>query len=261
MRGDMSEVIIERPRVGSHRRFVRRHRRIDDKTTTRLDPDKLIAQIGLKRAAAENARRKYLNENLKPLLRYLERQVNRPWNKVWSEICANLKTTSTVQQHVRDHIKDFVAIDAVSKDGKLWVKRWGRLVPLSDTWFSLYVDPRTGILRPNKQRKTRRQVRRAMEVAEATERAARMRAIGPDVQLHLLDDGAWWEVRLDSLRARYDGYAARWTDKPYREDVVYRANLTRLRPSELYGWSDVYAIAKRQLSHKEIVKLGLRAKV
>jgi len=261
MRDDMFEVIIERPRVGSHRRFVRRSGRIDNKTTARLDPDKLVMQIGLKSAAMGNARPKYLNENLKPLQRYLEAQVNRPWDKVWSEICANLKTRSTVQQHVRDHVADFVAIQVVVKDGKHCANSWGRIVPLSDTRFSLYVDPRTGILRPNKQRKTRRQIRRTSELAEAKERAARMRYIGPDVQLHLFDDGGWWEVKLASLQARHDGYAARSKDKPYREDVVYRAKLSCLSPSELYGWSDVYAVAKRQLSHKEIAKLGLRAKI
>ena len=88
-----------------------------------------------------------------------------------------------------------------------------------------------------------------------------MRYVGPGVQLHLFDDGAWWEIKLASLRARHDGYGAHSKDKPYREDVVYRAKLSRLSPAELYGWSDVYAIAKRQLSHKEIGKLGLRAKI
>ena len=259
MRDDMFEVIIERPRVGSHRRFVRRKGRIDDKTTARLDPDKLVMQIGLKSAAMGKVRPKYLNENLKPLQRYLEGQVNRPWDKVWSDICANLKTASTVQQHVRDHVADLVAVQVVVKDGKHHVNSWGRLVPLANTRFSLYVDPRTGILRPNRQRKTRRQAR-ARELAEAKERATRMRQIGPDIQLHLFDDGGWWEVKLASVRARHDGYPTYMRDKAYREDVVYRAHLTRLSPSELYGARDVYAIAKRQLSHKEIAKLGLRGK-
>lgn len=257
MREDMYEVIIERPRWGSHRRYVRRKQRIDGKITSRQDPDILPLQIGLKRAARSLRNQKWLNENLNPLRRYLEGQVNRPWNKVWSDICANLKTSSTVQQHVRDHVADFVAMEVMNKDGAPWVRVWRRFVRLSESPFELYVDPRTGILRRNKHRKTRRQARREEETAKAKELATRMRELARDTQVHRFDDGAWWEVKLSSLWTDHDWARYRMSNTPHPLDVVLGTSLTRLPPAELYNRDSVYAIAKRQLSRKEVRKLGL----
>ena len=200
MREDMFEVIIERPRWGSRMRYSRRSNRGDGTFVTKKDPDLLQFQIGLRRAAAHAKGRKRLSENLNPLRRYLHSQVNRPWNKIWSDICENLKTSSTVQQHVRDHVKDFVATQVTSRDGVRWIRsRWGKDVPLFDSYFELYVDPRTGILRRNKTRKAPRQILREERATEARERAARMRELGRYLQVHKFDDGTWWlDARTDS---------------------------------------------------------------
>ena len=263
MREDMFEVIIERPRWGSRIRYSRRNRRVDDKITSRKDPDSLPFLIGLERAAKGARFHKRLSETLNPLRRYLESQVNRPWNKVWSEICENLKTKSTVQQHVRDHVADFIATNVVSKDGALWVRtHWRDLIKLSESQVSLYVDPRTGILRANKHRKTWRQARREKEAAEAKERATRMRELGPNLQVHRFDDGAWWEVSLAPIpwepAPAANGGVSSWQRRSmlYR-DVVCGTTLTDLSPEDLYGRFGVYAVAKRQLARREVIKLGL----
>jgi len=147
MRHDMHEVIIERPREGSHWGHRRRMRRVDPKHVAKADPESLPLRMGHKRWVTLSGNYKLLNENLAPLRRYLLKQVNRPWNKVWSEVCANLKPTSTVQQHVRDHIGDFVAIHTFVKDGVVWATSRRRLSGAPDrlehTPCELYVDPRT----------------------------------------------------------------------------------------------------------------------
>jgi hypothetical protein len=262
MRDDMFEIIIERPRWGSRMGFSRRNNRFDGKVASRQDPDALAFRIGMKRAAVQSRSRKMLNENLAPLRRYLERQINRPWDKVWSDICANLKTTSTVQQHVRDHIADFVAVRTINKDGATWVvERGGYPKRLLDSRYWLYVDPRTGLLRRNKQYNNWKQSRRETETNAAKERAARMRELGPNVQAHRLSD-VWWEVRLapiptETMTVTRDGRPFQRTRTlPYR-DAVYTAGMTGLPAAELYGRHGVYAVAKRQLSRKDIAALAL----
>ena len=159
MRADMSEVIIERPRINSRSRYPRDVRR-REASTARLDPESLPFGAGMKRTGERRGapRQSCSVRNLVPRRRYLERQVNRPWDKIWSEIAAKLKPDSTVQQHVRDHIRDFVADKTFVKDGVVWVvegrRFYGGPYPLSRSDVKLYVDPRTGLLRRNKYAKT-----------------------------------------------------------------------------------------------------------
>jgi hypothetical protein len=184
MRKDMDEIIIERPRWGSRMGHKRRAGRFDGKVEARRDPEGLPFRVGLKRAAVQARATKMLNENLRPLERYLESQVDRPWDKVWSEISQNLRVTSAVQQHVRDHVVDFVAIRVVIQDGTIRVPaRNGQLDRLEDSHFQMYVDPRTGLLRRNKHFKTWQRKRREAAAAVVRQRSARMREVASDLQL------------------------------------------------------------------------------
>jgi hypothetical protein len=264
MREDMFEVIIERPRWGSRMRYPRSRRRVD-KIVSRKDPDSLPFRLGHNRDISQHLKysHKYLSETLNPLRRFLEGQVNRPWNKVFSEICENLKTSSTVQQHVRDHIKDFVATKTVLKDGEVWAVTEGVRWPVAKGVYRFYVDPRTGILRKNKNYYASR--REVQDASWSGDRHLhkRLREVAPLVQLHRLDDGAWWEVKLAPIpterkkvranRGRDYGYDVRL---PYF-DVVLIDKLTKFPAATLYQRPDVYAVAKRQLSRQEVIKLGL----
>ena len=196
---------------------------------------------------------KVLNENLAPLRRFLEGQVGRPWDKVYSEISEHLKPTSTVQQHVRDHIEDFVAVKTRMRGGKVVIARGyrGQEVPLSESYVKLYVHPRTGLLRKNKDWKSHSAKRKAKAAAWEADFAKRVRELAPDTQLHLLNDGAWWEVKLAKIKMH----------GPYQEphtDVVLRPGLSDLDSGRLYGRGDVYAVSKRQLSKADLKKHGLR---
>jgi hypothetical protein len=178
MREDMAKVIVERPRI---RPFSSRKGR-------RRDPDDLPFREGFRRAASLRGDRKQLNENLKPLRRYLERQVGRPWNKIYSEIAAHLRADSAVQQHVRDHLRDFVAVKPQRLDAG-WRGH--------DLWYQpFYVDSSTGLLRRTDQlpeEKRRRRAARRPQPAPV-ERVA----LPDDRELHRLN-GLWYEIQLAPL--------------------------------------------------------------
>jgi hypothetical protein len=177
MRNDMARVIVERPR-----RKVRNSRK-----GRCVALDDLPSHEGLRRAKALCGDRKELNENLKPLKRYLERQVGRPWRKVYAEISQNLRIDSTVQQHVRDHLRDFVAVTP------RYLHRWWADVDL--WWQPLYVDPTTGLLcRTDRLPQEKARLRAERHRPTGTEHIA----LGKNRELRLIS-GVWHEVRFASL--------------------------------------------------------------
>ena len=260
MREDMSKVIVERARPGSSQHVARRLRRLDPKQIPVSEDadDPFPARIGHTRAASLGRFRKYLNENLAPLRRYLNSQVGRRWDDVFSDISANIRLDNAVQKHVRDHVQDFVAITTFLHDGKIFIAdRRGRLESLTDTRWppGLYVHPVTGVLCRNDWRRARRAEKRRQEAAKARALAARMRVVDRDRQLHLLDDGNWWDVRLAPV-PRLTFAAGRSVTIV---DVVDRSGLSKLPRPERYDRCDVYAVAMRALSRREIKALALRA--
>src|SRR5271165_5191662 len=101
MRDDMARVIVERPRIPDYKdRRKGRSRALEDQP----------GHESMRRPHLLKGEGKHLNENLRPLRRYLERQVGRPWDKVYAEIARRLRADNTVQQHVRHHLADFVAV-------------------------------------------------------------------------------------------------------------------------------------------------------
>ena len=246
MRNDMYKVIVERPRRGG---YASACRRVDD-----LDESPRCE--GLRKRHRD---RKWLNENLRPLERYLAAQVGRPWDKVYAEICAGIDRRNTVQQHIHQHLTDFVAINVVDLDGTLCASRWGRPEPIGRYWGpAFYVDPRTGLLRRNRLRERAR-----CEYAETRGQGMQpqnehRRIIDAMHQLHCIA-GLWFWVELapvadamqrdkpiDVLRRLEPGKCPEWNDAK-----GIRSNYT------LFGRTDVYARSKRQLSARELQQYGL----
>ena len=259
MRQDMSKVIVERPRLGG--KSARKGRRVDD--------DLQVSHEGMRAPYVRHYNNKELNENLAPLLRFLDSRVGRPWNDVYSEICANIRPDSTVQQHVLDHVKQYVNTKVRrNEDGELWDYD-GRPGPLGN-WTRFYADPDTGILCRNPNRMTWSQQRRKQNAEEAQKRLTRERRLpdGTEVRKH---DGIWYAGVLKEVPApvkrtsiQLDGSVREYTTGGEVYDVILKVNVrhpSRPRQSK-YSWNDSitgthYYASKRQLSHNELRRYGL----
>jgi hypothetical protein len=266
----MAKVIVTRPRILES--APRKGRTIADEAQPKF--------IGLHRHVQERGGCKMLNETLAPLRRYLEAQVGRPWDKVYSEIAAHLKPTSTVQQHVRDHLGDFVNLHRQPS-------RFLGFSYRSRPWReALYVDAH-GILRRTddlpevRAARLRRQLRKP-EPATAPIRLAAL------CELRRVA-GIWYEVRLAPLpepEYRTVGRSLKQRLKPCSESSPVRTMDVQLRQLTTPAARDavtgeavtagpefddheswhryrndhperVYAVAKRQLSRRELRQHGL----
>jgi hypothetical protein len=245
----MYKVIVERPRRGGSRARSR---------PDPVDPEDSPRQEGLRK---RHTGRKWLNENLRPLERYLDAQVGRPWDKVHSEICAGIDRRNTVQQHIHQHLDDFVARKVIAIDGVLHedVGR-GRRHPLETYWASrFFVDPGSGLLRRNRLRdKARREYRNGQALVRDEDSQHRLR-ISSAVQLHRVD-GVWYRVELSPITAQ--AIVDRKVDAIRNLGLQKCPRRTSLKgiPSslDLYGDADLYASAKRQLNARELRHYRLR---
>lgn len=243
MREDMAKVIVERPRYGSR---ASKKRKGYSREWDRYALDEQPKREGIKKRSGGT---KHLNEHLAPLRRYLFAQVGRPWDKVFAEICEHIDRNSAVQDHVRDHVADYVVTKVKLIDGVPHYGEGPRVGhPISSGWFyrdSLYVCPKTGILRQVKAKKTSRQPRPSSVVPPVRESLR--------LQYHYLE-GAWHEVKLTPIPP---GVICDYLT----DDVLLKRPLARISPVELqslYG-ADVHASAIRRLSDSEAQALLLPA--
>jgi hypothetical protein len=259
MRDDMFKVIVERPRRGGwmNAGTARAYRNSEDAP----------AKVGIKKGYTH---RKWLNENLAPLKRWLESQVNRPWDKVYAELCANIDRRNTVQEHIFAHIDSFVERETRLVDGKVCViDSWPRkLIPIEESRVTLYVHPKTGILRNNKHRVTWRQVRDEKRVAAQAEVVAKRRDLNGTEQLHKID-GIWYHVAIAAMDEGHPYHDSKsgLTELAYPKhwDVVSKQMVSRNRhkaegkldAQTLFGKRQVYAKEKRQLSNAELKRYQL----
>jgi hypothetical protein len=271
MRKDMAKVIVTRPRILES--VVRKGRAARDEAQPKF--------IGPRRHVQEHGGFKLLNENLAPLRRYLEAQVGRPWNAVYAEIAANLKTTSTVQQHVRDHLTDFVKLNPGPG-------RWDAWLGTSPWHQRLYVDE-GGILRRTDALPEVRAARRLWQARRAANASPAPIRLSATCELRNIS-GGWYEVRLAPLPAPEYRPVRRTVKRPARpydrsspertaEVLLYQLVTPAVRDvvtgeavtagpevDDHDSWrryrqdrpERVYAVAKRQLSRRELRRHGLR---
>ncbi len=233
MRGDMSKVIVERPRWGSRIRTERPQLRSPEEAPR-------CESMG----GRSRRRTKQLNENLAPLWRFIRSRVGRPWDEVYSEIRARLSPSNAVQMHVLQHVRQMVEEHVVLVDGRphgsaAWGGRY-RPITGSRRWPALYVCPLTGRLAAppiprDPPKKTNPDLRPLDDGCEA-------RRI----------DGVWYRFRFAPLPpARAD--RARLRDRLL--GVALDASDLLPRLYRAYGRTDRFAVEKRQLSSRAIAAL------
>lgn len=267
MRSDMFKVIVEAPRRGHNQKSDGRIFRNSEEA-----PAKLGMRAGYRS-------RKWLNENLNPLERYLHAQIGRPWDKVYSEICRTIDGRSTVKQHVLLHVNDFIAVHTKLVDGVVHGMRYssfGPFEPLDQVHCDLYIHPVNGLLLKNRAYARRRQEFRKDRRRQAAARDADRRTLDAVHQLHRID-GIWYLVDVEALpqeRHVKCGSGATATIRSVydkRWDVVRKSmvaiNYDQLGPKNgqptnkmLYGDAKLFGASKRQLNSRELRNHGLLSK-
>ncbi len=272
MREDMFKVIVERPRrrYGDPSVLSRDGRHFRNQLRPDEDGGHAPHRLGMK---AGYGNRKYLNENLAPLGRWLASQVNRPWDKVYAELCENIDRRNIVQEHIFAHLENFVAYKT-RLEGDVIVARssaWeGTYVPIDRTWQGMFVHPRTGILLTNRARIQRARANGERQRRETTATAAQMRYLSESTLCLRIND-AWFVVEIAPLppgvpvgkvgkHGRQElQYEKRW-DVVRKELVSLAQEPGRPGAGSPYGKRGWYAIEKRQMGADEIRRHGLNKK-
>lgn len=117
MRDDMKKVLVTTPRVNSsikngEVRYLRRQRVYEDYEGP--------SYSSMKPSHKTHCDRKYLNEYLNPLFRYLESQCGRPWSLIYSEIKKKNPNGSAVSEHIYQHLFVYVELNPVFKNKKVY---------------------------------------------------------------------------------------------------------------------------------------------
>ena len=260
MREDMAKVIVERPRQGGgYARDRGKLKNVALEDQPKNEPMKY--RHGTKQ----------LNENLKPLYRWLEAQAGRNWNKVHSELRERIDVRSAVQAHIWQHAEQYVERRNVQYIDK---------VPHAHTYRGaqplrpgqLYVCPKTNLLKKNGTYK--RSGLRLHQYQEGPAPDAYRRA-SPTVA-YIKHEGIWYELTLAKLSRVLETMTYQGTTVypgtplkqfPYAKDVFLNLQvhlryenwmLRRSEPREsdvtkkAYGDGWVYCTRKRQMNSKEI---------
>lgn len=248
MRLDMAKVIVERPRYGGGYKYPRGKRRYRKPIDT--EDDTGLPQFeGIRKPWTSAGTQKGLNENLNPLLRFLQSRVGRPWNEVYSEIRANLRVDSAVQLHVIQHLEDFVELNVRMIEGVPYGIRWKGWEPLSENgwWGCFYVHPETCLLMASPRRKRQHYNYRS---PYATKKCPYERVTIGRMNRAFKIDGHWYEITLMPICQRH----ATQDDRVDVQDVL----LPELsRPSEFWDYygGPYYAVKKRQMNSRAIRQL------
>ncbi len=252
MRADMAKVIVERPRIDrySNGKISRQHpRHIPTRLSEEVDYPSRISMKGYW------AQHKELNENLRPLERFLRARVGQKWDDVYAEISQKLNYRSTVQYHVFQHLDEMVEKNTRMIDGVLHDSQGRRL---SSVWYGLfYVHPVTGRLGRFERKRPKWSYRDA-------EQDIRWKNNNPSsrVQYRQIEE-IWYEITLEPMAATKVlpmlDPAKVWSKYDVMTKTYFKPCSRDLRARELtamYG-DTLYSVAKRQLNKREIKKLGL----
>jgi hypothetical protein len=91
---------------------------------------------------------KFFNDNLEPLISFLNTHQGKNWNKLYSELCTKLDKRTLPGLHVFNHLWDFVYLNVKIENKKVYYMRSGKFEELtsSEKWSKFYVHPKTGQL-------------------------------------------------------------------------------------------------------------------
>jgi hypothetical protein len=244
MRADMGKVLVERPRLKRRSGDSRPSKGYRKEAERALAAGDAPSREPIKKRYKNN--RKFFNENLGPLRRFLEANVGRPWNKVYSDICQHVDRGNVVQKHVLTHLFDYVVTNTGLIDGELcrvdsYARQYGEPLRTCGRRHQWYVCPKTGLLRRSRyvphQRNSLAPPRQV--VLNKTQRCVRL-------------NGKWELITVAPMPDAQNagGY-----------DVVRKRRATGWQHDHalavaFYG-EPVYAVARRPLSRAELRNLPI----
>jgi hypothetical protein len=189
---------------------------------------------------------------------FLSARLGQPWKSVQDEY--EKKFPDKAHPGLFDIWSGLVATGTFLKHGSVRVHtvRAG-VVPLEAANCEFYVHPERGTLLRNvhyvspEQKKSERETRRAEELH------ARMREVSAHEQAHRID-GIWYLVEMRSRPFSPNEGRPPGEDRRPVFDAVLGRNVEaadRFELEQIYGRRGVYGVRKRELSYRELRKLGL----
>jgi hypothetical protein len=234
----MAKVIVERPRCGGGVKFPRSSVR----SANRMAPEDWQCRQSMKRPWELASCKKYLNENLAPLRRFLRSHVGRQWDEVYAEVCQRINRDSAVQLHIWQHLMQYVCTDPHIVRGEVGSRGRGLAS------YRFFVHPRTGRLCVNDDA----WCRRCRKNPKCEPRLPGRQTITDKGRHYRQIESAWHEVKFAPLPKNLDGLYDALLDTSGKE--LTRDLLARLYPANVYH-QDVYCYAKRQLDARESRRL------
>lgn len=206
----MDKVLVTTPRIGSSmkNREVRENRRQEREGSY----DDLPRFSSMKPKSRGWDNRKYLNEYLNPLIRFIKKNCNRPWNKVYSEICNNMDRRSAVKGHIFDHIFDYVCTKPIFENNEPHRVGWNGLRPLYKNGYTFYVDQR-GILKEPKRKPPTWRVSKPNPSLIKTDEA--------DVFIIKRDsDGVWFRATMEDWNHDLSDGFCNYRNQPWIDEIL-----------------------------------------
>lgn len=202
MREDFNKLLVERERLGHHKKF-HEHRRM--KAFDRVDgPGGEFAFGGresMKKRHKYNYDMKSFNENLNPLKGFLRSKIGKKWDKVYSELRKTFDSRSVINNHILEHLFQYVDIHAKLIDGRVMTMA-GQYsqrgyVPIKESFSDYYVCPKDGTLKVvNKQ--SYRTIQRQRKIEREREAQKTFRVVDADTHLRFID-GVWYVFGIKDL--------------------------------------------------------------
>lgn len=247
MRSDFPKLLTERPRVHpgysfGDKRHLREHRGSEAAEVGRREP--MRARYGKRHDIADD--RKKFNENLNPLIRWLQSCLGQRWDKCYGELRRAFDIRSTLNDHILQHLYDYVETHAfLDDDGRAAVLRTylgEGIVPIRCARADYYVCPKDGTL---KQCRPPAKVHKACQSYYARQPAteATLVEIDKDNLLRKID-GVWYHFTMKDVPA----VTVTYREPPNRDSFVFTG-----------WWGGQYHRAADKLTHDEFEQLGLVA--
>lgn len=276
MRDDFKKVLCEEPRVGSkgaralnklpgYKKKAQKARRGDYDEWNFPRTESMRA-----RGTWSSRGDKWFGEHLGPLVRFLRSSVGRKWDDVYSEIAKSCPNNGAVTGHIYEHLWSYVERNPEFIDGKPYDPTYGyrgKIYPIEDRGSdnTFYVDP-DGFLRraPRLKQKSKKEIKTIHKVKgkiylkfEGIWYQALTRPIPKKQAEYIEHTDAKGRVRKMEVMRRptfsdiYIGSIWSWWYQPQRMEQMAK------RCFQVYG-KKVYCYDKRQLSSKELRRLGLK---